>query len=612
MTARRGRRKRENHRPRAVQHRRGRRQGGRLRRRRHRGSHGGRHHRGVDDQVVARSAGRRHPRRRRRPPPQNAAIDSVLVDNRLGARLHRAPARRRRHAPPPGITGLATPQHGDLAGVAGTRSLACHRVDRTLVRRADFREEVATGPRGCSSTGCPPDAIFVTNNLMTWAAAKRRACCAPDDVTLVGFDDARGPRWSAAAQRRLAADGRDRSPGRRAAGLRGNGPPGAPTPALPRWSSARARPWINDEIDFMPRPSAGATRGNPTWTHHRPPRPSRSTSTTTRSPSSTRTATWPSIASPSSRRSSGCVGASTSSSRPRRGGAGAFFDTAPLRRRGRRPVRPGALPRAGRARPARDPVREERQAHRLQAARRATRRRPPLGPHALQAGPHGESAPWHQDEAYWEPDLDYHAVGNWMPLDDADIDNGCLWFSPGSHRLDVLAHKHKGDDPAVHILELVEPVDTSAAVPVPTRAGGAPFHHPHAAPLAAQHDRPRPAGLRQRVPDLGRSSGTCPPSVRGSPRVARPSRPERCSSRDAGPRRHEPGGSTRSSTRGPCRSRARRRARRRRFGGGGTQAVRTSSSAPTSAPSSATSRGPEWCATSGSRSCPPRPSSSAC
>jgi ectoine hydroxylase-related dioxygenase (phytanoyl-CoA dioxygenase family) len=90
----------------------------------------------------------------------------------------------------------------------------------------------------------------------------------------------------------------------------------------------------------------------------------------------------------------------------------------------------------------------------------------------------GESAPWHQDEAYWDPELDYHAVGNWMPLDDADIDNGCLWFLPGSHRMDVLAHKHKGDDPAVHILELVEPIDTSAAVPVPTLAGGASFHHP--------------------------------------------------------------------------------------------------------------------------------------
>jgi ectoine hydroxylase-related dioxygenase (phytanoyl-CoA dioxygenase family) len=116
----------------------------------------------------------------------------------------------------------------------------------------------------------------------------------------------------------------------------------------------------------------------------------------------------------------------------------------------------------------------------------------------------GESAPWHQDEAYWEPELDYHAVGNWMPLDDADVDNGCLWFIPGSHRLPILRHKHKGDDPAVHILELVEPVDTSTAVAVPTPAGGASFHHPrtlhHSRPNTTDRDRRAYANEYQTAP----------------------------------------------------------------------------------------------------------------
>src|SRR5262249_37747708 len=48
----------------------------------------------------------------------------------------------------------------------------------------------------------------------------------------------------------------------------------------------------------------------------------------------------------------------------------------------------------------------------------------------------GDEAPWHQDEAYWEIELEYQAIGLWMPLDDADVDNGCLWFVPGSHRND--------------------------------------------------------------------------------------------------------------------------------------------------------------------------------
>jgi ectoine hydroxylase-related dioxygenase (phytanoyl-CoA dioxygenase family) len=65
-----------------------------------------------------------------------------------------------------------------------------------------------------------------------------------------------------------------------------------------------------------------------------------------------------------------------------------------------------------------------------------------------------------------------------VPLDDTDIDNGCLWFIPGSHRGDVLEHKHLGDDPSVHILEVIDEIDTSTAVPVPLRAGGVSFHHP--------------------------------------------------------------------------------------------------------------------------------------
>lgn len=90
----------------------------------------------------------------------------------------------------------------------------------------------------------------------------------------------------------------------------------------------------------------------------------------------------------------------------------------------------------------------------------------------------GNETPWHQDEAYWDIDLDYYAIGAWMPLQDVDVDNGCLWFLPGSHRGDVLVHRHLGGDPAVHVLEITDPVDTSRAVPVPLPAGGMSFHHP--------------------------------------------------------------------------------------------------------------------------------------
>ena len=90
----------------------------------------------------------------------------------------------------------------------------------------------------------------------------------------------------------------------------------------------------------------------------------------------------------------------------------------------------------------------------------------------------GTVTPWHQDEAYWEPHLDYHAVASWMPLDDADVDNGCLWFLPGSHRGDIGTHRHGNDDPSVHVLELIDEPDTTNAVAVPLEAGAMSFHHP--------------------------------------------------------------------------------------------------------------------------------------
>jgi hypothetical protein len=92
------------------------------------------------------------------------------------------------------------------------------------------------------------------------------------------------------------------------------------------------------------------------------------------------------------------------------------------------------------------------------------------------AGTGGET-PWHQDEAYWDVNLDYRALGAWLPLEDVGVDNGCLSFVPGSHRGEVLRHRHLGGDPAVHVLEVDEPVDTGTAIPVPLRAGGMTFHH---------------------------------------------------------------------------------------------------------------------------------------
>jgi ectoine hydroxylase-related dioxygenase (phytanoyl-CoA dioxygenase family) len=90
----------------------------------------------------------------------------------------------------------------------------------------------------------------------------------------------------------------------------------------------------------------------------------------------------------------------------------------------------------------------------------------------------GEPLPWHQDEAYWDPALIYRALGCWLPLDDATVENGCMSFIPGSHANAVLPHRHVNDDPAIHALFAEpDPADIARATPVPMPAGGAVFHH---------------------------------------------------------------------------------------------------------------------------------------
>ena len=84
-------------------------------------------------------------------------------------------------------------------------------------------------------------------------------------------------------------------------------------------------------------------------------------------------------------------------------------------------------------------------------------------------------APWHQDQAYWEPELEYHALGCWLPLHEVSVERGCMQFIPGSHKGSLLHHRHLGV-PASNLL-LADGVDASTAVACPLPAGGATFHH---------------------------------------------------------------------------------------------------------------------------------------
>ncbi len=98
------------------------------------------------------------------------------------------------------------------------------------------------------------------------------------------------------------------------------------------------------------------------------------------------------------------------------------------------------------------------------------------GDHAiLKPALHGAPTPWHQDEAYWGSEFDYHALSVWMPLQEVNLENGCMQFLPGTHRWEVKPHHSIGHDPRVHGLEIDE-ADTAAAVACPLPPGGATFH----------------------------------------------------------------------------------------------------------------------------------------
>src|SRR5215218_9490562 len=53
---------------------------------------------------------------------------------------------------------------------------------------------------------------------------------------------------------------------------------------------------------------------------------------------------------------------------------------------------------------------------------------------------------WHQDE-YFIPTRDRSLAAVWIALDDAIVENGCLWVLPGSHQRGVLYPTHEQSDP---------------------------------------------------------------------------------------------------------------------------------------------------------------------
>ena len=99
----------------------------------------------------------------------------------------------------------------------------------------------------------------------------------------------------------------------------------------------------------------------------------------------------------------------------------------------------------------------------------------------------GGATRWHQDAPLWPIILPMTPVSAWIPLDDADEENGCMWMVPGSHKwgdqIDFLRTQNHLDQRKDfgEIQGFTPPAGSSVeevrAVPWPVKKGEVSFHH---------------------------------------------------------------------------------------------------------------------------------------
>ena len=86
---------------------------------------------------------------------------------------------------------------------------------------------------------------------------------------------------------------------------------------------------------------------------------------------------------------------------------------------------------------------------------------------------------WHQDDAYYTQ----HSVCDcrmsaWIPLQECDEKNGCVWVVPGSHKHGLRSANMIGDDTGHCELAFAHgTADLEGAVPVPMKAGTVLLFH---------------------------------------------------------------------------------------------------------------------------------------
>ncbi len=111
---------------------------------------------------------------------------------------------------------------------------------------------------------------------------------------------------------------------------------------------------------------------------------------------------------------------------------------------------------------------------------------------ALIKEPWANPTPWHLDGAYWSFH-DRHAITIWIALDDVTVQNGCMYFLPGTHKQADFTTVPFGPN-MKGLFEHYPQWAQIEPVPVQMPAGSCSFHNglmPHAAGpnMTARHRR---------------------------------------------------------------------------------------------------------------------------
>jgi phytanoyl-CoA hydroxylase len=109
---------------------------------------------------------------------------------------------------------------------------------------------------------------------------------------------------------------------------------------------------------------------------------------------------------------------------------------------------------------------------------------------ALIKPPYGNPTAWHLDDPFWSFSS-RDAISVWIALDDATIENGCLWYLPGTQRSARFDLVEIGSNFGALFDDYPEWVEIEP-VATPCAAGGAVFHNGLVAHAAGANMTPRP------------------------------------------------------------------------------------------------------------------------